>query len=65
MIFGENCQKGSFWGPKCRHISKFDESAPIIFPYRRLKIISVRFMDRNVVKNVINGVNLVKIGNFL
>ena len=28
------------------------------------KIISVRFMDINLVKNVINGVNLVKIGHF-
>ena len=29
-----------------------------------LKIISVRFMDKNLVKYVINGANLVKIGNF-
>ena len=28
-------------------------------------MISVRFMDRNLVKNVIKGVNLVKIGQFL
>ena len=29
-----------------------------------LKIILLRLMDKNLVKNVINGVNLVKIGHF-
>ena len=29
-----------------------------------LKIISVRFMDINLVKNAINGVNFVQIGHF-
>ena len=32
-----------------------------IFPYKFLKILSVSFMDRNVVENVIKGVNFVKI----
>ena len=34
------------------------------FPYRFLKIISVRLTDINLVKNAINVVNLVKIGRF-
>ena len=29
-----------------------------------LKIISVRFMDINLVKYIINGANLVKVGHF-
>ena len=30
-----------------------------------IKVISVRFIDRNLLKNVTNGVNLVRIGHFL
>ena len=41
---------------------KIWEMWSIFFPQMFLKIISVRFMDRNLVKNVINEVNLVKIG---
>ena len=40
-------------------------SSVIIFSRKFLKIISGRFMDRNLVKNVIKGVNLAKIGHFL
>ena len=46
----------------CQNFGKVDQ---FIFPYRFLKIISVRFMDINLVKNVFNGVNLAKIGRFL
>ena len=52
-----------FWGSKCRHMSKFWESGPIILSLKVSKIY-FRFMDLNVVKNAINGVNLVKIGHF-
>ena len=55
---------GSFWGPKWRHRPKFREIGQKNVLKMFLKIISVRFMDINLVKNVINGVNLVKIGRF-
>ena len=32
--------------------------------FKFLKMISVKFMDRNLVENVINGVKLLKIGHF-
>ena len=54
----------SIGGLKWRHKSKFWESGQKIFLKMLLKIISVRFIDINLVKNVINGVNLVKIGRF-
>ena len=51
------------WGSKCRHMSKFWESSPIILSLQVSKNY-FRFMDLNVVKNAINWVNLVKIGHF-
>ena len=51
------------WRPRCRNMSKFLESGPIIFSLEILKL-SIRSMDINVVNNVINGFNLVKIGQF-
>ena len=50
--------------PKWRLRPKFRESGQKVFLKMFLKIISVRFMDINLVKNVFNGVNLVKIGRF-
>ena len=58
---------GSFWpilAPKWHHISKFGEIGQIIFHKKFLRIISVIFMDIVLVKNVINRVNLVKLGHF-
>ena len=53
---------GIIWGSKCRHMSKFLESSPIILSLQVSKNY-FRFMDLNVVKNAINGGNLVKIGH--
>ena len=61
---GQNGPKLGRFGPKWHHRPKFRESGQIIFPLKNLKIISVRFVDINLVKSVINGVNLVKIGDF-
>ena len=44
----------------CQNLAKVVKNCLLRF----LKIISVRFMDINLVKIVINGVNLVQIGNF-
>ena len=52
---------GSFWGQNGASGPKFRESGQKIFLKMFLKIISVRFMDINL---VFNGVNLVKIGLF-
>ena len=54
---------GIIWGSKCLYMSKFWESGPIIF-FLKVSKNYFRFMDINVVKNVINGVNLVKLGHF-
>ena len=51
---------GIFWAPKRRHMSKSGEFFSLTFS----KIISVRFMYINLVKNVINVINLVKICHF-
>ena len=40
------------------------EIGQITYSIKVSKIISVRFIDKNVVKNVINGVNFVKINHF-
>ena len=61
---GENGPKLGHFGPKWRHRPKFREIGQIFFSLKVLKIISVKFMDINVVKIVINGANLVKIGHF-
>ena len=55
---------GSFWGPKWRHMSKFCGGTKIFFLKTVSKVILVRFINITVVKNVINGFNLVKIGHF-
>ena len=61
---GGNGPKLGHFGPKWRHRPKFRESGHIFFLQKFIKIISVRFMVINLVKSVINGVNLVKIGHF-
>ena len=55
---------GSFWGQKWRHKSKFWEIGQKNFSIKVSKIISFKFMDIYLVENVINGVNLAKIGHF-
>ena len=53
------------WGSKCRHMSKFWESGPIILSLNVSKnILSQVYGQKCGKKNVINGVNLVKIGHF-
>ena len=51
-------------GSKLRPMSNLGNVVKYFFPEWFLKIISVRFMDINLVKYVINGTNLVKIGTF-
>ena len=60
VIFGEIGQNWVILRPKRRHRLKFRENGQEIFSLTVSKIISVRFMDINVIKNVINGVNLNK-----
>ena len=55
---------GYFWG-KNEVISQNLWKVVKKFSSKFLKIISVRFVDINLVKNVINWVNSVKIGHFL
>ena len=64
----------SFWRPKLNHRSKFGEGAQKISSLKFIKIISVRIMDLNLVKNAINGgkfgqnrlffMKMLKIGSF-
>ena len=64
----------SFWGPQLHHRSKFGEGIQKISSLKFIQIISVRFMDINLVKNAINGgkfcqnrsffVKMLKIGSF-
>ena len=51
-----------FGGQKCRHRSKIGEIGEKNFSLKFCKSISVKFMGMNLVKNVINGANLVKTG---
>ena len=46
---------GTVWALKWSHMSKFGKIVQIFFYQKFLKIISVRFMDIILVKNVING----------
>ena len=62
--FGENGQNWVILGVKMTSYIKIWGKWSNNFPSKFLKIFSVRFMDINLVKNVINGVNLVKIGHF-
>ena len=55
---------GSFWGQIVATGQNLEKLVKKNFLKMFLKIISVRFMDINLFKNVINGVNLVKIGHF-
>ena len=65
VIFGEKWGKLSQFGGKndvlSQNFGKVVKKMFLKFP----NIISVRFMDIYLVKNVINDVNLVKIGHFL
>ena len=54
-----------FWGQNYVICQNLGKAVKLFFPLKFIKNISVRFMDRNLVKNVIKGVNLVKIGHFL
>ena len=54
----------SFWGPKWRHMSKFGESGQIIFSLKVSKNYFSQFYGQKLGKNVIDGVNLVKIVHF-
>ena len=56
---------GIFWGPKWRHMSKFWESGQIIFSWKVSKNYFSQVYRQKFGQNVINGVNLVKIGHFL
>ena len=51
---------GSFWGQNDATGQNLGKAVKNFFHYISLKIISVRFMDINLVKNVIKGINLVK-----
>ena len=55
---------GIIWGAKCRHMSKFWESGPIILSLNVSKIYFSHVYGQKCGKNVISGVNLVKIGHF-
>ena len=55
---------GSFWGQNGASGQNLGKVVKKVFLKMFLKIISVRFMDIKLVKIVINGVNLVKIGHF-
>ena len=55
---------GSFWGQNRASGQNLGKVVKKVFLKMFLKIISVRFIDINLVKNVINGVNLDKIGHF-
>ena len=53
---------GSFWGQNGASGQNLGKVFKKFFLKMFLKIISVRFMEINLVKNVINGVNLVNFG---
>ena len=53
-----------FWAPKWRHVSKFGESGQITFSLKASKNYFNQVYGQKCGKNVINGVNLVKIGHF-
>ena len=55
---------GSFWGPKRRHILKFGESGEIIWSLKVSKNYFSQVFGQICGQNVINEVNLVKIGHF-
>ena len=55
---------GIIWVSKCRHMSKFWESGPIILFLKVSKNYFSQIYGQKCGKNVINGVNLVKIGHF-
>ena len=64
----------TFWGKKVHRSSKFGEGAQKISSLKFIKIILVRIMDLNLVKNAINGgkfgqnrsffMKMLKIGSF-
>ena len=64
VIFGQNGPNWVILEPQWLHRLTYMENGKNYFLWMLLKFISVRFMDINFVKNAINGVNLVKIGNF-
>ena len=55
---------GLIWGSKRRHMSKFWESGPIILSLKVSKNYFSQVYGQQCGKNIINGVNLVKIGHF-
>ena len=66
-FFVNMVQIGSFLhnlGAKCRHMSKFWESGPIILSLKVSKNYFSQVYGQKCGKNVINGVNFVKIGHF-
>ena len=52
------------WGSKCRHMSKFWESGPIMLSLKVSKNYFSQVYGQKCGKNVINGFNLVKLGHF-
>ena len=63
-IFGENGQNWVILAQNDVIGQNLGEVVKTNFHKKFRKIISVRFMVIKLVKNVINGVNLVKIGHF-
>ena len=61
---GENDPKLGHFGPKWRHRPKFRESGQIFFSLKVFKNDFSQVCGHKLVKSVINGVNLVKIGHF-
>ena len=55
---------GGFWGLKLHDRSNFGVGRKKFFLETVSTIISVRFINITLVKNFINGVNLVKMGHF-
>ena len=64
VIFGQNGPNWVILEPQWLHRLTYLENGQNYFLSMLLKFISVRFMNINFVQNAINGVNLVKIGNF-
>ena len=64
IIFGENGQNWVIFGQNDVIGPNLGEVVNKVLLLKFGKIISVRFINITLVKNVMNGVNLVKIGHF-
>ena len=64
-VLGKTVKIGSFWRPKWCHMSKFGVNGKIIFSLIVSKNYFSQVYGQKCGKNVINGVNLVKIGHFV